>query len=392
MKIIAHLLFAAMFLHLSIGKAQNTATSDEGETAKVALSDDPGNTTFLLSGAAWFGFNYNNDAEVKFNFNSYGFTPVMLWKLSDRMFLESEIEISNGEIELEYAKLSYSVNDYMTIGAGRMLTPFGAYGEHWEPAFVERFPNDPLRPDDDFLPDNTHLYWGAIMGMDVRGGFPVGSAKMNYALFVSNGPLLSTDENGAPTGIIQYENLLDENNDNKEIGGRLGVLPFSNSSLEIGVSAKHGVAGNVDDPEYEDIGATAFAADLNFVRAVRSIKSIVGIRGQFTQLSVDDANYLLNDSVMYTFDNTTQNYFVQFSFRPSMVENNFLKNLEFLLRYNSLKPPEDAVWGGDAITRLDIGIDYWLSWRTGLRFAYETTSYPGDLTTNEFIARFVMGL
>lgn len=206
----AKFLFSGLLImSLSIGYSQD---STQTELNKKILSDAPGNTKFMLTGAGWFGFIANNKEDVKFNFNSYGFAPVFLWKLSDKLFFEGEIEINNGEFELEFAKLSYSLNEYMTIGAGRMLSPFGAYGERWEPAFVERFPNGHIKADDEFLPGGTHLDWGAIMGVDVRGGIPLGNAKMNYSLFVSNGPGLITDVDEA--GMIDYENL-DDNNSNK---------------------------------------------------------------------------------------------------------------------------------------------------------------------------------
>lgn len=382
-----------LIMSLSIGYAQD---STQTELNKKILSDAPGNTKFLLTGAGWFGFSANHKEDVKFNFNSYGFSPVFLWKISDKLFFESEVEINNGEFELEFAKLSYSLNEYMTIGAGRMLSPFGAYGERWEPTFVERFPNEHIRADEPYLPGGTHLDWGAIMGVDVRGGIPLGNAKMNYSLFISNGPSLISD--GDEAGMIDYENL-DDNNSNKEIGGRIGLLPISNSSLEIGISAKHGKAGNVTDVTYKNIGATAFAFDWNYVKAISSIKSIIGIRGQYNTVNVDKANYLDDSGSPYTFDNTMKNYYAQFSFRPALADNKCLKNFELLYRYNSLTAPKDAKWGpkdaageGGSVTRSDIGLAYWLSWKTGVRMAYEITTMPDKTKNKEFLVRFVMGL
>ncbi len=376
--------------------------STQTEKNLKILSAIPGNTKIVVTGVAWFGFqailNDHVKTDVKNNFNSYGFSPMFLWKLSDKMFFESEIEINNGAMELEFAKLSYSLNKYMTIGAGRMLTPFGAYGERWEPIHIERFPDSPLLPDDNFLPDDSHLYYGAIMAVDLRGGLPLGSAKMNYSLYVSNGPLLSKDANGNPTGVIQYENLMDENNNNKEIGGRIGILPFSSSSLEIGFSGKHGIAGDQGDPVYGKTGATAYAVDFSYVKSIDAIKSTINIRGQFNSLSVDKANYYLTDSTTYTFDNTMQNYFAQLSIRPAMASNRYLKKTELLFRYNALTPPKDALWGakdkngnGGTVTRLDIGLAYWLSWKAGLRLAYENTAYPDGTKVKEFLAKFVYG-
>ncbi len=395
---------------LLITSTTSAQDSTQTELNMKALSGNPGSTHLLLSGVTWFGLQANLSDTVKTNvkntFNDFGFSPMFLWKLSDKVFFESEIEIKNdgsaengAAFDLEFAKLSYTANDYLTIGAGKMLSPFGAYNEKWEPNHIERFPNAPLRPDDNILPDDSHLFWGAIMGIDARGKIPMGSSKLTYVIYISNGPTLSKDANDRPTGVIQYENWNDNNN-NKEIGGRIGLLPFSNNCLEVGFSYKHGIANSLTDTLFNqnrevsnyNIGATALAYDLNFVKSVPDLKSIIGIRGQYSSLKVDQANYYLNDSATYTFDNNLTSYFAQFSFRPAMVENCFFKNLEFLIRFNSVTPPKDALWGGKATTRLDIGLDYWLSWRTGLRLAYEMTSNPDGSKTNMIIARLATGL
>jgi len=367
------------------------------------LSAVPGNSKMVLTGVGWFGFqaHMNNTDKTVPNstFNDFGFSPMFLWKLSDKLFFESEVEIKNdgtavnsAAFDLEYAKLSYSLNKYVTIGAGKMLSPFGAYNERWEPNHIEKFPNAPLRPDDGVLPDDTHLFWGAIMGVDVRGGIPLGSAKMNYALYISNGPILHTEVGMG--GMLQYENWND-NNSNKEVGGRIGFLPLSNSSLEIGLSGKHGIAGNEGDPLYKNIAANAYAVDLSYIKNIEAIKSTINFRGQFNSLTVDKANYLLANATSYTFDNTSQSSFAQFTIRPNMAQNKILKKTEFMIRYCAVNSPKDAVWGakdlngnGGAITRTDIGLAYWLSWKTGIRLAYETTKMPDGTQQKELIARF----
>jgi hypothetical protein len=283
----------------------------------------------------------------------------------------------------------------MTIGAGKMLSPFGAYNERWEPNHIEKFPNAPLRPDDGVLLDDTHLFWGAVMGIDVRGGIPLGSAKMNYTLYISNGPKLHTEKDMG--GMLQYENWND-NNSNKEAGGRIGVLPFSNSSLEIGFSAKYGIAGDQGDSLYKNIGAMAYAFDISYVKSIEAIKSTINIRGQFNSVTIDRASYQLTDSTSYTFNNTLQSYFAQLSIRPSMASVKFLKKTEFMFRYSVVTPPKDAVWcpkdkngQGGSVSRLDMGLCYWLSWRTGLRFAYEITSTPDGEKQKEVVVRFATG-
>ncbi|TSA34863.1 MAG: hypothetical protein D4R64_10785 [Porphyromonadaceae bacterium] len=383
------LFMVPLLIAFSTGYGQD---STQTERNKNLLSSAPGNTKMLLTGSGFFGFYVNKDKDAKFNFNAFRFAPVFLWKISDKLFFESELELDNGEFALEFTKLSFVLNKYMTLGAGQMLTPFGAYGERFEPPLTEKFPNTPIRPKSPYLPGSNHLVWGAVMGMDVRGGIPLGSAKMNYSLFLDNGPSLDKSN-----GMVDYENF-DDNNTNKEIGGRIGLLPFSNSSLEIGFSGRYGIAGDQGDLVYGKIGATAYAVDLSYVKSIEAIKSTINIRGQFNTLTVDKANYYLTDSTTYTFDNTMQNYYMQFSIRPTMAHSKCLKKTELMFRYNAITAPQDAVWAakdnngkGGTITRIDIGLVYWLNWRTGLRFAYEITSNPNGKQTKEILARFVMG-
>lgn len=387
------LLVVSLLSILSTGYAQDSTRTERNE--KI-LSNLPGNTKMLITGSAFFGFQSSN-SDVKSNFNSYGFNPVFLFKLSDKMFLESEIEIQDGEFALEFAKLSYSVNKYMNVGAGLMLTPFGAYGERWEASFVEKFPNTPLRAGGAGakLPYKTHLNWGGVMGVDVRGGIPLGDAKMNYILFLSNGPTL--DLSAESGGMLQYENSSD-NNSNKEIGGRIGLLPFSNSSFEIGFSAKRGIAGDQGDPLYGNIAASATAVDFSYVKSIEAIKSTINIRGQFNSVKIDKANYASTGGGTYSFDNSLKNSFAQISLRPSMSQSKFLKKTELMIRVNALTAPKDAEWGakdlngkGGTVNRTDIGLAYWLNWKAGLRFAYEITSNPDGTKNKQFLARLVYG-
>ncbi len=355
-------------------------------------------TKFLLTGGAFIDFSASKDADVKTNFYKTGFSPIFLWKISDKLFFETEVEteIDGGEVgvDLEYAKLSYILNKYMTIGAGRMLTPFGAYVERLHPAFVEKFPNAPLmmHHEDGMQAVGPN---GAEMGVDIRGGIPLGKSKMNYALYVSNGPKLNDgSDDPKMAGSLEYENFFD-NNSNKAMGGRIGFLPFSNSSFEIGVSGNYAAQTGNAKSNYENVSATAYAIDLSYVKAIKSMKSIISIRGQLNTVATSKADYKdATDSTgtkTYTFNNQSQVYYAQFSFRPALVKNKFFQNVEIMARYNSLTLPKEALWGGGTTTRTDIGICYWLSWRSGLRFAYETQNNPDGTTMQQFLIRFATG-
>ncbi|OYU97039.1 MAG: hypothetical protein CFE21_01760 [Bacteroidetes bacterium B1(2017)] len=351
-----------------------------------------GITKNVIIGYAYSDFVISPKSDIKTNFTRVGFSPTMIWKLGDHLFFESQVEFytDSGIVhtQVEYAKLSYMINKYMAIGMGKMMTPFGTYSERLEVSFIERMPNAPLG----FRPiEGTPCIGptGSEMGLDLRGGFQVGDAKMNYTVYVSNGGKLY-DGTAEPklAGALQYENYFD-NNSNKAIGGRVGYLPLSNSSLELGLSTNYSKVGDVKT-KYENVAAKAYAVDLSYHRAISPIKSLINLKGQYNYLMVDKAEYINEEGDPYTFENNSSIYYVRFSIRPALVKNKYLKRVELLGRYNVSNLPKEALWGGTT-TRTDIGFSYWLSLRTGLRVAYEATQYPGGTKSDAVLVRFVTG-
>ncbi len=374
-----------------------------------------GATKGLVTGSVNVDMSLNPGETVRSNFNGLGFSPIFLWKISNKILFESEVDFfydaGQPGYEIMYAKLSYVLNKYMAIGAGEMLTPFSAYIERLHPVFVEKFPNTPLYMHGmEGMPAIGPNH--AEMGVDLRGGIPLGSAKMNYVLYISNGPILNdgtttatarvahgatmpmpTGEPNDPmmAGSVTYENNFD-NNSNKAVGFRFGFLPFSNSSFEIGAAGNYGVAGN-PGTAYENVKAAANAFDISYIKTIKPLKSIFNITGQYNMLTVDKANYtMMMDSTLmtYSFDNTSSVYYAQLSIRPALSKNKFLQNLEVAGRYSTAAFPTGALWGGTT-TRLDLGICYWLSWRTGLRIAYELQTNPDNHKTEEILFRFSSG-
>lgn len=124
-----------------------------------------------------------------------------------------------------------------------------------------------------------------------------------------------------------------------------------------------------------------YAADFSFVRQISSLKGIIDIKAQYNLSNVDRANYFKlepGDSIptTYTFNNTSNAYFAQLSYRPSMLNNKFFKNIEIVGRYSALSTPEGAEWEQKA-KQIAIGLNYWLSWRSVLKFSYQITESEG---------------
>ena len=154
-------------------------------------------------------------------------------------------------------------------------------------------------------------------------------------------------------------------------------MPLSDSSVEIGVSA-YGTGGTGDKgSEYEDVGAFLYAFDLSYVKQISAISGLLDLKAQYNNSKVDDAVYFdEHEDEFYTFNNQSDSYYVQLSYRPTMAGNDFLKNLEFVGRYSELNTPEESEWESEA-SQYSFGINYWLSWRSVLKLSYETSDIEG---------------
>ena len=100
------------------------------------------------------------------------FNPIFLWKISDRLLFEGELELELEEREtslsLEMAQVSYLVNGYMTLGAGKFLNSMDYFVERQHMAWVNKLPDKPLAVYDGLAPES-------LVGVQLRGGIPIGN-------------------------------------------------------------------------------------------------------------------------------------------------------------------------------------------------------------------------
>ena len=116
--------------------------------------------------------------------------PVLLVPLGDKWLVEARAEFYGGfdsskgqpytgEVhkDLDYLQADYIANRYLTVTAGRFLTPFGIYNERLYPIWIRDLNQVPL-----IFPIES----GSSDGVMARGGFPVSSwASLNYATYFS---------------------------------------------------------------------------------------------------------------------------------------------------------------------------------------------------------------
>ncbi len=347
---------------------------------------------FLLSGDAYMGLRYSpslGTTKESFTFTNMGVNPVFLWKFRDNLLFEGEVEFQNRnphpngyavgeglEVELEYCNIAYIVNDYMIIRAGTFFSTMGVFEDWHHQRITNKMISRPLGIGHGGLESGTDL------GFNIRGAIPLGTAKLNYSVDFTSGPRLLLDEDpeeGTHAGQLEWEGITD-NNLNKAIGARIGILPFSNSSLEIGVSAQHSKLGDYKSA-YQNVAANYVGADLCYNKDIDAIKGTIVFRSQYANQKIDNVNYAVPGDTTgnkYTFNNKATAYFGQLSYRPTQTTNKFLRKVELAARYGVLDNPKGSKWGADK-KQFALALDYWIAWNAVIKFAYEQDYLKNDL-------------
>lgn len=339
----------------------------------------PGNTNFLITG--FFSTGYTNAENADSSFGA-SFSPIFLWTLNDKVFFESEVEIaSGGEAELGYAQMSYTATDYLTLGAGQFLSPFGIFNERVHPAWINKLPNAP------FIAGHGGLSPNSILGVQARGAVPMGDGKFNYVAFIGNGPQLNNgSEEEDEAGLLHWDSGTDVDN-NKMIGGRVGVLPVS--WLEIGASVMTGGV-SAEGTSQSDVDVELFGFDITAQREVQSMHGSVRFDGEFVSSSVGDATYFPTTPDATTFENDRSGGYGQFSYRPTLVDAEILRNTEYVVRYDWLDQPSGAP-EDERHERWTFGLNYWLSPSTVCKLAVDQLEVGDEPSVNAIYVQVAVG-
>lgn len=332
------------------------------EVRRTAGAATPGTNQFLVTG---YGFVDYVDAEGSPSTFSATVSPIFLWQPSERMLasaeLEAELEDGETAVDLEFFFLSYDINDYLSVVAGKFLTPFSKFKEDLHPAWINPLPDQPLYADGDrwIIPES-------VVGAELRGGIACRSGKthVNWSAYVANGPQLLTD--GTNVGGLNFRNYRDDGQD-KAVGARVAVLPVP--AVEIGYAAQ---AADVAPGGQPSVDATLQEVDISFVKELAAISGRLELRAEYTWSHVGRYAYVdaATGLPLPAFDNDRAGGYLQASYRPSRVE--ALKNWEVILRHDWLDLPEDptAALGFFDERRTSLGFDYWLGPSAVIKVAY----------------------
>jgi len=345
--------------------AEFDATFDDFDSQLTTVdSFRPGTRNFLLTGFATV--TYGDSATGSSAFNG-GFSPIFLWKIRDDILIEAELEASLGEgdIGAEYIQLLYVMNDFMTVGVGKFLSPLGQFTERYHPSWINKLPTAPLYAGHDgIIP-------GALVGAQVRGGVRTGSSQWKYTVFVANGPQESghAGDPGDPEFAFEADGV--DVSQNKAIGGRIAFLPTH--WIEIGAS---GYSGKPSEPTGENAG------DLSLY--------------MFDLAAHDETpiGYLRFDveAVTASFDTgaseTWSGGYAQTALRPNWGEAG-QSNFEGVVRYDWLSYPT-GVPSALEPSRWTVGLNYWLDESSVIKLAVESLDVDGE-TQNSLILQAAVG-
>lgn len=327
---------------------------------------------FVIVGYTSVSAKFNKEDGAAFN--NLVFNPILLWQPHKNILIEAEMETeiegSETKIDMGYANASFFLNKYLTVRTGKFISPFGIFQDRLHPSWINKLPTVPVGTGEDELGVGPT----SEIGIDFRGGIPLGSAKMNYSIFFANGAQLITDPaEPGKQGTLTYGNA-EAINKKLTGGGRIGFLPLSNSSLEVGFSYRNGNVGDKNSA-YKSIGSQMYALDLTYVKQLDFIKGMFDVKAQWNKVNVDKADYTDPDdptgNTLYTFANKRNSFFTQAAYRPSMSQSKFLKKTELVFRYAGFNPPTGAK-GLEEIKQYTYGINYWFTWRTAFKAAYQS--------------------
>jgi hypothetical protein len=343
------------------------------QDASSSSSSNDNSQKFKLSG--YGSFDFANPSDGNGSFVQAIFAPVFTWRATDRLFFQAEVEFASegdnydGAFELEFANINYMLGKHITVYAGKFLGPLGNFQPRLHPAWINKSVNKPVG-NGNKINGLKRLQAGSEAGFGFKGGFNVGSSKFNYDVYVSNGAILDTT-----SGELEAESLAD-NNKNKAIGGRLGFLPFSNSSFEIGVfgyTAKVGEIGSA----YENLKTNLYGFDINFVKPTSF--GTFDIKGEYQKRKVDDAIYYddASGSTGFTYDNSPSVFYGQFAYRlPAASNATWVGNFEIVARYANMSVDKNSPFGSN-VNQMTFGLNYWLNFSTVFKIGYDTQNFDG---------------
>ena len=263
---------------------QQAATKEEVQEVRQeveevsTLQSEWKNTDSVVHLAGYGDVTYSKRQNAPSAFTGAGFNPIFHYQYKDLVMLEAELEVrveedGGTEFALEYMAVDLFLNDYLALVSGKFLSPLGQFRQNLHPSWINKLPTAPPGFGHDEAAPVSEL------GVQTRGGFPVGNTHMNYAAYIGNGPILEIEDGEIEA--VEAEGRTSNDDDKFVFGGRLGLTPLPNS--EVGLSLATGKVAGEDEPsatrDYD-----VYGADFTF-----KWKNI-GVRGEYISQKVGSSS------------------------------------------------------------------------------------------------------
>jgi hypothetical protein len=312
------------------------------------------------------------------------FAPFFLLQLNDWIFLEAEVGIHAEGAGVDQGAVDFIVNDWLTVVAGRFISPVGWFNERAHPAWINKLPDFPL-----VLRQVTPADY-SLNGVQLRGGHYLGCLplKLEYSAFAANG--FGLPKTPVVADLANLEAMKESTSDINEAmayGGRLGFW-----YPEVGLTG--GVSAFINSPYSTLVGSDIQLWQLDF-----------GYHKGNWDARFEYANLRQGTSGLTAEAIRRFGYYAQVAYRPYDACNRFLRNMELVARYSrarfhgidptaldfdKFKSPVDIPVNRNQYT---LGINYYFYPSLALKFAYEINHERNDIHLKDdvFIAQLVWG-
>lgn len=394
--ILAGCLLASIFYPAPLGAQQDST----GSAAEIPNKARGGATKFLLTGKAQLSWTQTQMPGTLTNHTFYpnAFMLMPLVKLSDRLFLDAQVEVDanatgGAAINLNEMIVYFRACPYLSVFAGNFSPKYGLYMGIMDD-FTNRYCTNPV---------GMNRGPATQTGVGIQGGLQVGYSKMNYQFYLANGPQLiidsTTSGNGNMSGMLSYGSYADNNRD-KCIGGSVGFLPLSNSNLQIDVSGQYTAKTGNLGTTFEGVNSASWAVDLNYYHLFNPV--MVRVLAEYNNTTTQNYNYpwytdtAKKNLLIPVFSNQLSGWFCGATVRLAGSTNTFLSNLELGGRLGAYTPPWYTVgpntiapWGQTPVQQTTVCLTYWFTWKTPLNLAYDLLTPATGPAITSYTARLI---
>lgn len=326
---------------------------------------------FVVGGYGTTTFEANAE-----NFNRNDFSasvaPVFLYTMGQDVVFETELEFgldgATTTTGLEYAQIDYLGFDRVQLIAGKFLIPFGVFGERLHPSWINKLPTGPVT--------YGHAHGGVAesgllpvlsdVGAMVRWIQPTASGfRLDFSGYVTQGPKLSEPDDDleeeapldpllarselgeGPAPPVAFGASYPDNNSNKMVGGRLGLLARGSAAAYVS-----GFTATYDDEG--DLGYVGGSLSLEWRFDGYELRG----EGVLTRQEFRDDE----EDVVKTL--ARSGYYLQLARRMS--------DFEPVVRWGALR---DGTAAGEMLTEghneIALGLIYWVRPTVPLKVSYE---------------------